>query len=158
MRFALRLAACVTSAIVLMGCASLFRAHVAVTKTDAAPPFTQPEQERAKAIVVEIGRAAGFWETDTAAKLSDRESSWPYVAFVSLGAPGGDPDRQRVHILAEMRKDRRELRVLVGDDARGDPLPSTRQLVDELRTALERAFPDSRVEAASRKARQGFGP
>lgn len=131
---------------------------LSVTRADPAAPFTAREQETARAIVVELGRAAGFWETDAAKKLAARPSSSPYVDFVSLGAPGGNREQRSVTILGSLRKDHREIRIAVGDDARGDLLPAAQQMVDELRAALGRAFPDARVEVTSRRQLRGFAP
>jgi hypothetical protein len=138
------------TALLLCGCYT-YGALVSVPQPDLAPPFTHEEQETAKAIAIEISSAAGFWQTDDAAKLAAIPSSWPYVEFVSLGAPGGDAEHRHVSILGSMRKDRRELRISVGDDARGDPGPATIQLIEDLRAALERAFPDCQVEVTARK-------
>ena len=137
----------------------MYGARVSVLRPEGAPSFTPEEQATAKSIVVEVCRAAGFGETDTAEKLSDHESSSPYRWFVSLGAPGGgDFDQDSVDISGEMRKDRREIRVSVGDWARGEPLPSTQKMVEDLRAALERAFPDCRVTVTSRKVVRWFAP
>lgn len=150
MRSIQRLVGSIASVLLLGGC-YIYGAFISVTQPDRAPPFTPRDQEAARAIAVEVGRAAGFWETDAAEKLAAHESSWPYLYFVSLGAPGGSVEQRSISILGAMRKDRREIRLSVGDDARGEPLPSTQRMIDDLRAALERAFPDCRVEVTSRK-------
>jgi hypothetical protein len=150
MKILRRLAACVGSALLLGGCYT-YGANVSIVRPDPAPSFTQQEQETAKAITLRIGRAAGFWETDVAEKLSADPMSSPYLWFVSLGAPGGDPERRHVSILGMVRKDRRELQISVGDSTRGDPTPATAQLIEDLRVALERAFRDCQVEVTHRK-------
>src|SRR5262249_54763223 len=139
-------------------CSFVFDASIYVRRSDATSPFTEQDEQKAKAIVAEICRRAGFWETDAAEKLSAPATSWPYRYFVSLGAPGSSAEQRSITILGEMRKDRGEIRVSVGDDSRGEPLPRTRELIDELRVALERAFPDSRVEVVMRRTRRGFAP
>jgi hypothetical protein len=149
---------CIGTVLLAGGC-TMYGASVSVLRPEGSPSFTQQDQDTAKSIVVEVSRAAGFWETDTAEKLSDHESSSSYRWFVSLGAPGGgDFDQDSVDISGEMRKDRREIRVSIGDDVRGEPLPSTRKLVEDLRVALERAFPESRVTVTSRKVVRWFAP
>jgi hypothetical protein len=148
----------VSIASALLGGCYIYGAFVSVTDPDQAHAFTLRDQDAARAIVLEIGRSGGFWETDTAAKLSAVESSRPYLYFVSLGAPGGSAEQRSIDILGAMRKDRREIQVSVGDDARGEPLPSTRKMVDDLRAALERAFPGCRVEVTSRKKLHLFAP
>jgi hypothetical protein len=57
-----------------------------------------------------------------------------------------------------MRRDRREIRVVVSDYERGEPLPATRKMIDDLQSALARAFPDCRVEVTSRTRLHGFAP
>ena len=136
--------------LMLVGC-YVHGTFISVSPTDAARSFTPEEQDAAKAIAIRIGRAAGFWETDVAQKLSSARSSWPYVWFVSLGAPGGSVEKRSISIAGEMRKDRREIRISVGDDARGEPLPDTLRMIEDLRAALEREFPGCSVEVTSRK-------
>jgi hypothetical protein len=146
-----------TASVLLSGC-YIYGASISVTHPDQAHAFTLQDQDAARAIVIEIGRSEGFWETDTAAKLSAAESSWPYLYFVSLGAPGGSAELRSIDILGAMRKDRREIHVSVGDDARGEPIPSTLKMIDDLRAALERTFPGCRVEVTSRKKLHLFAP
>jgi hypothetical protein len=57
-----------------------------------------------------------------------------------------------------MRADRREILIAVGDWMNGDPLPATRKLVDDLRAALARAFPDSQVDVTRHDKPRLFGP
>jgi hypothetical protein len=57
-----------------------------------------------------------------------------------------------------LRKDAREIRVSVSDSAPGAPRPPTRKLIDDLRAALEQAFPDSRVEVTTSRKPRLFGP
>jgi hypothetical protein len=123
-----------------------FGAVVTVQPDDQTASFTLEEQETARAIVIDIGRAAGFWETEVAEKLSADPSSSPYLWFVSLGAPGGDPERRHVSIAGVVRKDRREIQISVEDSMRGDPTPATAKLIEDLHGALERAFPRYRVQ------------
>jgi hypothetical protein len=148
----------VASALALGGCSYIHVTSLSVTRADSAPSFTREEQDTARAIVTETCSAAGFWETDTAQTLSNSPSSWPYVWFVSFGAPGGRVEQRSVTISGEMRKDRREIRISVGDSARGEPLPATRQLIEELRASLERAFPDSRVDVTFRRTPHVLAP
>jgi hypothetical protein len=137
--------------LMLVGC-YVHGTFISISPIDTARSFTPEEQDAAKAIAIRIGRAAGFWETDVAQKLSShRSSSWPYVLFVSLGAPGGSVERRSISIAGEMRQDRREIRISVGDDARGEPPPDTRRMIEDLRAALEREFPGCSVEVTSRK-------
>lgn len=150
MKSARRIVLCVGSVVALAAC-YVHGTSISITRADPKPTFTQREQDTAKTIVIQIGRAAGFWETDVAEKLAGPASSRPYLWFVSLGAPGGSPEQRSVSISGEMRSDRREIRVSVADSARGEPLPSTRQMIEDLRVALERAFPDCHVEVTSRR-------
>jgi hypothetical protein len=150
MRSALRLALVFASGLLVSGC-YIYGAAISVVPDERAAAFTQEEQETARALAVRVGRSAGFWETDDAAKLSASDTTWPYRYFVSLGAPGGNAQQRSVSILGAIRKDRREIQISVGDDARGEPLPETRKMIDELRAALESAFPDCRVEVTTRK-------
>ena len=136
--------------LMVVGC-YLHGTLISVLPTDSARSFTQAEQDAARAIAIRIGRTAGFWETDVARNLSSHPSSWPYVLFVSLGAPGGSVEKRSISIAGEMRKDRREIRISVGDDARGEPLPDTSRMIGDLRAALEREFPDCTVEVTSQK-------
>jgi len=156
-----RFVACVGSALLLCGCYT-YSALISVSPVDRAGALTREEQVAARAIVVEIGRAAGFWETDVAKRLSEIEasqpSSWPYHTFVSLGAPGGSTEQRSIAILGEMRGDRREIRIGVGDHERGEPLPATRKMIDDLQSALARAFPDCRVEVTSSRHLHWFAP
>jgi hypothetical protein len=131
----------------------MYNASIHVQRPDGT--FTPNEQDAAKAIVVEICRAAGFRETDTPDALSDHPSS-SYRWFVSLG--GKDFEQDSVGISGGMRKDRREIRIVLEDERRGEPLPSTRKMIDDLRVALERAFPDSHVEVTTKKIPRVFGP
>ena len=154
-----RLASCIAAALLGSSCSFLYGANISVERAQDAPSFSQQEQETARDLVLEVGRAAGLWETDAAEKLSATPSSSPYEHFVSLGAPGGEnPDLRSVVVLGGVRNDRREIRISVSDHARGEPLPSTREMVEDLRTALERAFPDSRVDVAAHRVRRGFAP
>jgi hypothetical protein len=140
----------VLASTLLFGC-YIYVANIVIQGPDPTQLFSQVEQERAKTITIEAGRAAGFWQTDDAEWLSSYPSTWPYLAFVSLGAPGSRSGQRSVSILGEMRKDRREIRITVDDIERGDPLPATTELIEELRAALEQAFPDCSVEVTSRK-------
>jgi hypothetical protein len=153
----LRLITAIGSVLLLCGC-TMFGAVVSIQPPDRTASFTLEEQETAKAIVIDIGRAAGFWETDVAEKLSANPTTSPYLWFVSLGAPGGNPERRHVSILGIVRNDRRELRISVSDDERGDPTPATAQLIEALRETLQRAFPNSRVEVTFRKSLHWFAP
>ena len=154
----LRLAWCVGFALLSSGC-FFYGVRLHVRPLDPERAFTAEEQETAKRIAIEICSAAGFRETDVAAKLSDHPSSSPYIGFVSLGAPGGgDFDQDSVSILGVIRKDRREIIISLGDTLRDEPLPSTQKMIDDLRAALERAFPDARVEMEMEKTLRAFGP
>lgn len=140
-----------------MGC-SMFRASIHVRRAEGAPPFTQQEQETAKAITLRIGSAAGFRETDAGETLSNDPSS-SYRWFVSLDAPGsGDFDQKSVGVSGGMRNDRREIRIVFGDYDRGQPLPSTQKMIDEMRVALEHAFPDCPIEVTRHDKPRLFGP
>ncbi len=150
LKFVGRVVICVASVLALGGC-YIHRTLISVTQVDAAALFTREDQDTAKAIVIQICRAAGFWETDVAERLSAYPSSRPYLWFVSLGAPGGNLEQRSVSISGAIRKDRREIRISVGDNARGEPLPATRQMIEDLRVAIERAFPDCHVEVMPRK-------
>jgi len=157
MRTRRRLSVWLLPAMLLSGCYT-FGASISILPADQAASFTLEEQENAKGIALEIGRAAGFWQTDVAEILAASPSSSPYVAFVSLGAPGGNPEHRYVSIMGRMRKDRRELEISVGDDMRGEPTPATAQLIEELHVALQRAFPDCRVAVTHRKELHLFAP
>jgi hypothetical protein len=86
----------------------------------------------------------------------DPPSSWPYVDFVSLDGKGSEQDT--VGVVGMMRTDRREILIWVGDSMRGDPLPTTRKLVGDLHAALQRAFPDAKVDVETRKRLRTFAP
>ena len=78
---------------------------------------------------------------------------------MSLDAPGGgDFDQKSVGVSGGMRNDRREIRIVFGDYDRGQPLPSTQKMIDDLRVALERAFPDCRIEVTRHDKPRLFGP
>jgi len=146
----LRSAVCAGLFAALAGC-YVHGTLLSVLPADSARSFTPQEQEAAKAIALRIGRAAGFRETDVAERSAGHPTSRPYARFVSLGAPGAGVERRSVTISGEMRTDRREIRISVGDDARGEPLPDTRRMIEDLRSALAREFPDCRVAVESRK-------
>ena len=129
----------------------MFGARIHVRQTEAQPAFTPDEQERAKAIVTEICRAARFLE-----RAPRGEPSGPYLEFVSFD--GTDSEQDTVSVSGAIRDGRREILISVGDWMRGEPLPSTQKMVDELRTALERAYPDSRVEVTRQNKSKLFGP
>lgn len=131
---------------------------ISVVPPDTAPPITLDDRERVERIVIEVGRKEGFRETDVAERISATPSSSPYVWFVSLGGPDGAADQRSVSISGQMRKDRREIRVFVRDYERAEPLPATQRLIDDLRQALERAFPGWRVDVTMRKKHRLFGP
>lgn len=153
-----RLVAAFAATLLLSGC-YFYIADIAVRGSEPTPPFTREDQERVKATVIEIARSAGLWETDTAAKLASMpSSSSPYREFVSAGAPGGSPERRHVSILGQMREDRREIYIGVRDSERGEPLPETAKLIEDLRIALEHALPGRRVEVTHRTKHRLFGP
>ncbi|HKA13942.1 MAG TPA: hypothetical protein VKH41_02910 [Myxococcota bacterium] len=152
MRSLARLVAFVGSAVALTGC-TMFGARIHVARAEGAP-FTQREEDAAKAVVDEICRAAGFREGRP--KPGDPSSSWPYVDFVSFDGEGSEQDT--VGIVGMMRRDRREILISIGDWNRSDPLPATRNLVDDLRSALQRSFPDARIEVTREDKPRLFGP
>jgi hypothetical protein len=137
--------------VLLLGGCYVHRTLIYITRADPAPSFSREDRDIAKAIVIEICRAAGFWETDPAERLSSDPPSRPYLWFVSLGAPGGNLEQRSVSISGAMREDHREIRIAVGDSARGEPSPATRQMIADLRAALERAFPGCRIEVTARR-------
>jgi len=136
-------------------CSSMYGAHISVSQPEGASAFTQQEQDRVKAIVVEIGRAERFSEL-APLPMRRESSSYEYLTFVRL--TGKDSEQDTVDVLGSMRQDRREIVISIGDDYRDTPLPRTQKLVDDLHAALRRAFPDSRVEVATRKTPRIFGP
>ena len=138
-----------------IGCSSMYSADISVSRPDGAPAFTQQEQDRARAIVVEISRAERFREMDPLPMLAE-PSSYEYRTFVRLS--GKDSEQDTVDIAGDMRRDRREILISIGDENRGEPLPPTQKLVDDVRVALERAFPDSHVAIETRKTPRIFGP
>jgi len=121
-----------------------------VARSETEPTFTQEERDAAKAIIVEVARAAQFVETNP------KEAWEPYDEFVALSGKGSEQDTVTVSGL--MRADRREILIAVGDWMNGDPLPATLKLVDELRAALEGAFPDTRVAVTTRNKPRILGP
>ena len=136
------------------GCSTMYSAHISVSRSEGTP-FTQQEQDRARAIVVEIGRAERFWEMDPLPMRAE-PASYEYLTFVRLS--GKDSEQDTVDISGDMRQDRREIVISIGDENRGEPLPPTQKLVDDVRVALERAFPDSHVEIETRNTPRIFGP
>jgi hypothetical protein len=129
----------------------MFGARIHVRHSDVQAAFSQDEQERAKAIVTEICRAARFHE-----RASRRAPMGPYLEFVSFDGTGSEQDT--VSVSGAIREGRREITISVGDWARGDPLPATQKMVDELGAALERAFPDARVEVTRKDKPRILGP
>ena len=129
----------------------MFGARIHVRHSDAQPAFSQDEQARAKAIVTQICRAARFSE-----RAPHREPMGPYLEFVSFD--GTDSEQDTVSVSGAIRDGRREIAISVGDTMRSDPLPSTQKMVDELGAALERAFPESRVEVTRKNTSKLFGP
>ena len=150
MRALSRMALLVVLSLLGSGCASMYGASISVARPEGAPAFTQQEQDRAKAIVVEIGRAERFTELDPL------PSSSGYLPFVRLR--GRDSEQDTVEVLGSMRRDRREIVISIGDDSRGEPLPGTQKLVDDVRSALERAFPEARVAVETRTKPRILGP
>jgi hypothetical protein len=130
---------------------TMYGARIQVERAGAASAFTLPEQARARAIVLEICRAERFTERSVSGA-----SSGGYVTFVSLTGKGSEHDT--VGVSGQIADDRRVILVSVGDSARGEPLPRTQQLVDDLRAALARAFPESRVEVTRHDESKLFGP
>jgi succinylglutamate desuccinylase len=139
------------------GCAHTFNASISTQQPEGAGPFTAPQQERAKAIAVEIGRAAGFSETDLARRLEDnRMTTWPYHYFMTLG--GEDFEQSTVIVFGEIREDRREIVIDISDDYRGEPLPVTEKLIEDLRAGLARAFPDASISVQRTRKLRTFAP
>ena len=133
----------------------MYSASISVSRPEVAPSFTQQEQDRARAIVVEIGRAERFREVEPLPVLAE-PSSYEYLTFVRLS--GRDSEQDTVGVSGLMRQDRREIVIAVGDPDRGEPLPRTQKLVNDIRVALVRAFPDSQVDVETRKTPRIFGP
>jgi hypothetical protein len=148
-----RIATCLAT-ILPIGCSTMYSARISVARPEGAP-FTQQEQDRARAIVVEMGRAERFWEVDPLPMLAE-PSSYEYLPFVRLS--GKDSEQDTVAISGLMRQDRREIVISVGDPDRGEPLPRTQKLVNDIRVALVRAFPDSQVDVETRNTPRIFGP
>ena len=145
-----RVALLVFVSISFAACSTMYSARISVARPDPAPTFTQQERDAAKDLVVEIARAAGFAETDPG-------EAWdPYAEFVALSGKGSEQDTVTVSGL--MRADRREILIAVGDWMNGEPLPTTRKLVDDLRAALERAIPDAQVAVTTRNKPRILGP
>ena len=130
---------------------TLFIERVHVERVGDAEAFTEQEQQRARAIVLEICRAARFSESTTASSSGN-----PYLTFVSLDGKGSEQDT--VAVAGQISRTRREIIVTVGDDARAEPLPTTQKLVTDLRAALEHSFPESRVTVTRDDALRLFGP
>jgi len=130
---------------------TLFIERVHVERADPAEAFTEQEQEKARAIVLEICRAERFSESTIANSPGN-----PYLTFVSLEGKGSEQDT--VAVAGQITRTRREIIVTVGDDARAEPLPTTQKLVGDLRAALERAFPESRVTVTRDDQLRLFGP
>jgi hypothetical protein len=137
------------------GCSSMYGAYISVSRPEGASAFTQQEQDRAKAIVVEIGRAERFLELDPLPTRRE-SSSYEYLTFVRLS--GKDSEQDTVDVSGSMRQDRREIVISIGDEYRSTPLPQTQKLVDAVHAALQRAFPDSPVEVETRNTPRVFGP
>jgi hypothetical protein len=135
------------------GC--MFSANVRVEQRDGAPSFDRDDEAMARAVVVRVARGADFREVDLPDTLADRPSS-PYRWIVSLSGEGFEQDTVRV--LVGLRNDGREIRVVVSDSTRGTPRSPTQRLIDDLRSALEQAFPDCRVEVAIQRKPRLFGP
>jgi len=150
MTIAARVALLLVISILGAACSTMYSARISVTRPGGAAPFTDRERDEAKAIVLEIARAARF------AARAEASAPDPYVEFVALSGKGSDQDT--VAVSGMMRTDRREILIAVGDWMNGDPLPATRTLVDDLRAALERAFPDAQVAVETRSKPRILGP
>jgi hypothetical protein len=153
-RTIVRLVSCLAT-LVQIGCSTMYSARISVSRPEVASSFTQQEQDRARAIVVEISRAERFREVDPLPVLAE-PSSYEYLTFVRLSGRGSEHDT--VALSGSMRQDRREIVIAVGDANRGEPLPQTQKLVDEIRVALAREFPDSRVDVETSRTPRIFGP
>jgi hypothetical protein len=140
-------------AVALTSCTT-FGARIHVARADGTPSFTQQDQDAVKAIVGEVCRAARFRARDL--RPGDPSSPWPYVDFVAFD--GGGSEQDTVAVVGMMHRDRREILISIGDPNRGDPLPATETLVGDLRAALQRAFPDARVEVMRKDEPRIFGP
>jgi hypothetical protein len=145
----------IATALLALGCAHTYYAGISALRPEGAPAFTQQEQDEVKAIAVEIGRAAGFLDVRTAPEW-ELSPSDPHLYVVGLS--GEDFEQATVSLSAWIRRDRREILVSIVDAHRGEPLPSTRKLIEDVRKALERAFPDALVEVESRTKLRTFAP
>ena len=151
-----RVAAVLVSLALSLACSHTYRAGVSVLRPESFPAFTQQEQDEAREIVVEIGRAAGFLDVRPAPEHWDPAPSDRYRYFVALS--GEDFEQATVNVSGLMRRDRREILVSIVDAHRAEPLPSTRMLIDDIRTALASAFPDVQVEVKARTKLRTFAP
>ena len=153
---ALRAALFLAAALYASGCSHTFNAGITARRPDGAASFSALEQERAKAIVVEICRAAGFSQTDVARRIEEHRSESPYHYFVSLG--GEDFEQSTVTVFGEIREDRREILISISDDFRGEPLPVTEKLIEDVRSGLASAFPDASVVVQRTRKLRTFAP
>jgi hypothetical protein len=152
----LRIALCL-AVLQASGCSHTFNASISAQRPEGAASFSAQEQERAKAIAVEICRAAGFSETDLARRLEEnrmRTSSYHY--FVTLG--GEDFEQSTVIVFGEIRDDRREIRISATDYQRGEPLPVTDKLIEDVRAGLAREFPDASISVQRTRKLRTFAP
>ena len=131
----------------------MFISRIHVARIGSDPAFTPEEVERAKALVLEVCRGARF--SASTSEPVDRAPSG-YNEFLACDGTGSEQDT--VSVSGQMRNGGREIIVSVGDYTRGTPLPATRKLLDDLRIALERAFPESRVEVTRNNQSRLFGP
>jgi hypothetical protein len=131
----------------------MFISRIQVERAGSEPAFTPEELGRAKTAVLEICRDARF-----SARTSEPFDPAPsgYSEFVAC--EGKDSEQDTVSVSGQTRNGRREIIVTVADFARGEPLPSTREMLDDLRIALEQAFPESHVEVTRNDKSKLFGP
>jgi hypothetical protein len=140
----------------VLGCSHTYRAAISVERPESAQVFTHDEQERAKRIAIGAGRAAGFLDVRDAPEKWQPGPSDPYDYLVTLS--GEDFEQATVHVSAFVRRDRREIVVSIVDLHRREPLPATQRLIEDVRAALEREFPDARVDVEARTKLRTFAP
>src|SRR5882724_4113315 len=151
-RSLLRPALCLALAVLFTGC-TMFISRIHVQRAESEPAFTHAEREKAKVIALEICRAARF-----AGRASEPIDPAPSGYSEVFACDGRGSEQDTVSVSGQLRNGGREILVSLSDYTRADPLPATRKMLEDLRTALERAFPDARVEVTRNNRLRLFGP
>lgn len=136
--------------VLFVGACYTYSASVSLTRAGESSTFTRGDVELAVATVAEVAAPFGLVQTHHAERLATYPATeaYPYEAVLTLGAAKQHPS---VSVLGEIKSDRSEMRFGVRDLEHGRSTRFTSQLVEALRSALARAFPDHRLEVTHRR-------